>query len=264
MIMCVYPYFVALDDEFNPTKVTYEDKYLNEDRKKCTLNFLDRNPQERALICLRDPDEHRNIKTGRHWWNTFDDIYHKGSAITNVFIPPNTPQEMIVQKIIAAKPAGKQLTTLKLVSHGNTGMLALSGPKGSPLTFANAEPWADLKPHFNRPSAVIHLHGCGVASDTSVVGGGTIDNPDSVPGQWLGGTGLGYDLMSRLAYLTGVPVQAALDVQIYLYTKNPGSQDPFKGKNVYVTPEGDAWLSWEQRWVRPPRPRWERMIEARK
>src|SRR5262245_33949155 len=83
----------------------------------------------------------------------------------NVFIPPSATQEMIVRQIIAARPAGEQLTTLELVARGDSGMLFLSGADGTPLTVANAQPWAELRPHFSRTAGVIRLRGCGVASD---------------------------------------------------------------------------------------------------
>jgi hypothetical protein len=255
MIMCVYPYFVTNN---------YQDRALhNEDKQKCMLDFMNMDPQERALACLRYKEEKIHNVTKIRRIKLYDELYFKGSAITNVFIPPNSDQEHIVQRIIAAKPDGKQLTTLKLVSHGDSGRLCLSGVQAILLDHGNADAWGALRPHFCRPSSVIHLHGCGVASDTSIVAGGTPDNPNTVPGQWVGGTGLGYALMSRLAYVTGVPVQAALDDVTYLYTTasdNNRPQDPFKGKTVYVTPDGDAWLSWEQKWVRPPKPAWEKVF----
>ena len=186
----------------------------------------------------------------------YDQYTHKGATVKNVFIPDAASPGQIVKRIIAAKPAGKMLTILKLVSHGDTGMLFLSGtgdhPPRLPLTHLNIEEFAELRPHFDPLRSAIHLHACGVASDTSINAGGPVDSPNTIPGSWKGGTGLGYKLLDRMAVLTGIPTMAAIDVQLYLNTV-------FKGKTVCVEPTGRAWLSWEEKSAHPavrggPRP----------
>jgi hypothetical protein len=191
-----------------------------------------------------------NRHTGEVRVLQYDDYTHPGvKVIRSVFIPPGASPGVIVKRIISAKPADKKLTILKLVAHGDAGMLFLSGPVPAvPLTQFTVDEFADLRPHFDSLRGVIHLHGCGVASDTSIVVGGTIENPITIPGTWKGssegltyekapGSKRGYRLMSKLAQVTGISVVAALNVQPYLATN-------FKGETVWVYPNGYAVPSW--------------------
>src|SRR5262245_10974129 len=169
---------------------------------------------------------------------TYDQYTHPWfKEIQNVFIPLYASPGMIVNRIISAKPAGKKLTYLKLVAHGEAGWLFLSGapdppiPPALPLAHDNVDEFARLRSHFDPLRGVIQLHGCGVASDTRIVVGGTYGHPITIPGTWRGSgegltykaalaqaesggyTKLGYLLMSRLAQVTGIPVEAPLHKQ---------------------------------------------------
>jgi hypothetical protein len=68
----------------------------------------------------------------------YDQYTHLGATIVNVFIPEFASPRQIVKRIIAAKPAGKKLTILKLAAHGDTGQLYLSGTGDRPPHPADA------------------------------------------------------------------------------------------------------------------------------
>ena len=248
MIMCVHPQFVTFK-EFGSFDASC--------MKKVEDITGEKDPQEQALVCSYPYQESIHNVTHVRKLKTYFQTRYPGATIKNVFIPPNATPKLIVQKIIAAKPAGKQLTVMKLSSHGDSGLLFLAGnPPSIPLHVGNVDPFAELKPHFYAPASVIQLQGCGVASNTSIIAGGSDTDPVLVAGTWRGGVGLGYELLSRLAYLTGVPVHAALHP---LSDKGTDFEpwDSYANDTVYVTPDGRAWLSWEQRWVTPPTPDWQ-------
>src|SRR5262249_36494693 len=127
-------------------------------------------------------------RTGEVRVLSYDALNHPGvKQIVNVFIPPSASPGVIVKKIISARPADKKLTYLKLLPPGAVGMLSLPGRLPAlPLAHLSVDEFADLRPHFDTLRGVIHLHGCGVASDTSIVIGGTIENPITIPGTWKG------------------------------------------------------------------------------
>src|SRR5262249_24966061 len=133
MIMCVYPQFVY----FPPRCMQKVEDVTGE-----------KDPQEQALVCSLPYQESTHPDTHAHKLQTYNQIRYPGATIKNVFIPPNATPKLIVQRILAAKPAGKQLTVLKLCSHGDSGMLFLSGEDGIPLHVGNVDPFAELKPHF--------------------------------------------------------------------------------------------------------------------
>ena len=129
-----------------------------------------------------------------------------------------------MKRIIAAKPAGKMLTILKLVSHGDTGMLFLSGTGDHPPRMP-----------LQRPPQLRGVRGAAPRTSTRSARRSTctpagwpatrastpavpVDSPNTISGSWKGGTGLGYKLLDRMAVLTGIPTMAAIDVQLYLET----------------------------------------------
>src|SRR5262249_54897995 len=109
MIMCVYPQFVSFH-EFG----SFDAGCM----KKVEDITGEKDPQEQALVCsLRHQESIHNVTHVRKL-KTYYQMKYPGATIKDVFIPPNATPKLIVQKIIAAKPAGKQLTVMKLSSHG--------------------------------------------------------------------------------------------------------------------------------------------------
>ena len=120
---------------------------------------------------------------------------------------------------------GDQLDKFQLLGHGDSGIMTI----GEEWNVTSIAPIHLLKPYFVDMAFGIQLLGCGVASSTSIVSGNRI-----ILGSFSV-SGAGYQLMRRMAQLTGVCVEAGIHVQV---------QDPFydiEGSAIRVYPDG----TWE-------------------
>jgi hypothetical protein len=122
---------------------------------------------------------------------------------------------------------------LQLEAHGDYGQLYLSGSHygAIPLVRANADVFDRLRPYFNPPYGAVYLHGCGVGSATTIVKGGTVDNPSTQPGTWgTSDDSLGYQLLKQVAKRTRVGAMGAINAQM--------TDGTFRGPRVWVYPDG--------------------------
>jgi hypothetical protein len=123
----------------------------------------------------------------------------------------------------------KSLDMIRLCGHGNSGYVQL----GQGLTKSTAGWFRDLagflKPDLSRDG--IQIHGCGVGSDTSILGAAsTITNPVCIPGS--AHKGKGYELLGELANAVKRNVTAGLDCQ---YVDDDWK---FEGPTITVCPGG--------------------------
>src|SRR5262249_3673511 len=138
----------------------------------------EKDPQEQALVCSRRHQESIHNVTHVRKLKTYYQMKYPGATIKDVFIPPNATPQLIVQKMIAARAAGKRLRFWQVPWRGAAGLLFLAGrPPSLPLYVGNPIRFAGLKPRSSAPASVIQLQACGVASNTSVVAGGTVSDP---------------------------------------------------------------------------------------
>ena len=115
-----------------------------------------------------------------------------------------------------------QVDKLQLLGHGNSGVMTI----GEEWNVTSIAPIHLLKPYFVDMAMGIQLLGCGVASSTSIVSGKRV-----VLGSFSV-SGAGYQLMRRMAQLTGVCVEAGINIQ---------RQDAFydiEGSALRVYPDG--------------------------
>jgi hypothetical protein len=121
---------------------------------------------------------------------------------------------------------GDQLDKLQLLGHGDSGVMTI----GEEWNVTSIAPIHLLKPYFVDMAMGIQLLGCGVASSTSICSGSCSEK------RYILGSfsvsGAGYQLMRRMAQLTGVCVEAGIHIQ---------RQDSFydiEGSAVRVYPDG--------------------------
>ena len=104
----------------------------------------------------------------------------------------------------------EKIRWLYLVAHGDSGRLEL----GEGLDAGTARYLSDLRKHFEDGSQIL-VHGCGAASDSSILAGENSDGSRvHIPGTYRGGTmGHGYLFLKAIADATGVPVTGAVNAQ---------------------------------------------------
>jgi hypothetical protein len=163
-----------------------------------------------------------------------DYLYH--------FVYPNQPIKTIVcdtkRFILNAKLGAQSVDMIRLCGHGDSGKLQF----GEGLNESNAAAFRELavfmKPDLNRIG--VEIHGCGVGSDTSIVGAGsTINNPVCVPGSTQNGN-RGLNFLKKLAKAINRNVKAGLNCQT-VYNSNDDWR--FEGMTITVKPDGNSWLS---------------------
>jgi hypothetical protein len=165
------------------------------------------------------------------WPGTF--VPYRSSVPVRQFRCSTSDSVAAIAQRIRSEAGSAQLSDLYLCAHGNSGYMQL----GQGLTVSNAYGFNVLHGRFES-MGIIHIHGCGVGSDTSVTGGGSVSAPTCVPGTFGGDqlgrshAGAGYELLRALANHTGAWVEAALNCQYDdpLYT--------YEGPTVLVTPGG--------------------------
>ena len=152
---------------------------------------------------------------------------------TSHSVQHNTPAKNIVAMILHAA-GGSKVKILRTVAHGNSGVYEF--PHLWNVNLISAE-YQQLRTVF-APNARFEMHGCGIASETSILKPGvdirdaTVGN--TVPGRFSGrATGVGLVYLRRVASVFGVQVVAGIDVQVV----SPRSWR-FEGDTVIVYPGG--------------------------
>lgn len=157
------------------------------------------------------------------------------------FVYPDQPIRTIVQDtrdfILKANWGLGSVDMIRLCGHGNSGYLQL----GEGLDMSNAKWFRNLaifmKPDLYRVG--VEIHGCGVASDTSVAKEGSkIENPVCVPGSTQNGDH-GLNFLKKLASAINRNVKAGLNCQ---FPTDRYNNWKFTGPTITVKPDGNSWL----------------------
>lgn len=162
-----------------------------------------------------------------------ENLYH--------FVYPTQSIRTIVQDtkrfILDANLGYRSIDMIRLCGHGDSGRLQF----GEGLNESNAAEFGALAA-FMKPDSSnvgVEIHGCGVGSDTSVVGSGsTINNPVCVPGSTQN-TGKGLNFLKKLANSINRPVKAGLNCQT-IDDRYDGWE--FEGLTLTVKPDGNSWV----------------------
>lgn len=163
----------------------------------------------------------------------FPSLYH--------FVYANQSIKQIVQDtkrfMLDAKWGYYSVDMIRLCGHGDTGYLQF----GEGLNESNAAEFSELsvfmKPDYSRVG--VEIHGCGVGSDTSVVGAAsTINNPVCVPGSSQNGD-RGRNFLMKLAKAVKRHVRAGINCQMVAHRYDNWK---FEGPTITATPWGDSWL----------------------
>lgn len=149
------------------------------------------------------------------------------------YVYPSQSIKTIVQDtkryILAEKFGHGSMDMIRICGHGNTGYVQI----GDGLVEANAGEFGGLA-DFMKADAFkdgIQIHGCGVGSDTNILGpGSTITNPVCVAGS--ASKGGGYKLLIKLASSVKRNVTAGLNCQ---YVDDDWK---FEGPTITVNPNG--------------------------
>ncbi len=163
----------------------------------------------------------------------FDYLYH--------FVYPSQSIKTIVRDtkgfILNAKLGYQSVDMIRLCGHGDSGKLQF----GAGLNESNAGEFSELAPFMKRDlyRVGVEIHGCGVGSDTSIVGANaTINNPVCVPGSTQNG-GRGLSFLTKLAKAINRNVKAGIHCQtVYNYAEDW----KFEGPTITVKPDGNNWL----------------------
>ncbi len=163
----------------------------------------------------------------------FDYLYH--------FVYPNQSINKIVRDtkgfILNAKLGYQSVDMIRLCGHGDSGKLQF----GMGLNESNAGEFSELAPFMKRDlyRVGVEIHGCGVGSDTSIIGrNATINNPACVPGSTQNGD-RGLNFLKKLAKAVNRNVVAGINCQtVYLQDENW----KFEGPTLTVKPDGNSWL----------------------
>ncbi len=140
------------------------------------------------------------------WPGTF--VPYRSNVTIRHFTVQRTDSIPVIAQRIRSVAGSDLIETLYLCAHGNSGYLQL----GTGLTTATAMSFSVLRGRFDF-MGMIQIHGCGVASSTSITApGGTVEHPVVVPGTFTG-SGMGLELLRALADSTGALVEAAINAQ---------------------------------------------------
>jgi hypothetical protein len=150
----------------------------------------------------------------------------RGHTLRTVRLPLHTPPNTAVTLIRKQLGPSEKMDILKLCSHGDYGQVFLAGQddKDNALKFDSANLFAPLRDCFHPYRRMIHIHGCAVASETSVP-------PPATQGTFTGDrNGVGLEFMTELAKWTRCTVQANVNVE--------WGQVYFTGPTVLAYPNG--------------------------
>ncbi len=131
---------------------------------------------------------------------------------------------------------GNQIKVMRIVAHGNSGTFYFPHLRNYDKC---SQTYGDIpKSKLWAPLARLELHGCGLASETSVLRPGadpaSVDVKDLIPGTFTGdANGYGLWLLRRIASLFNVPTTAAVNAQA-VSALNWG----YEGRTVTVLPNG--------------------------
>ena len=117
----------------------------------------------------------------------------------------------IVKRIIEKVQVHRSIKALRIIAHGNAGSIYLKGSESHRFKTTDMWSFECLKPYMAH-HGFCELHSCGVASATSVVGSGAIDNPECVPGTDAADSD-GRSMLWALSVALGVPVTAGFNCQ---------------------------------------------------
>jgi len=140
--------------------------------------------------------------------------------------------------MLGAKWGFQTVDMIRLCGHGDSGLLQF----GEGLNESNAAEFSELavfmKPDYSKIG--VEIHGCGVGSDTSIVGAGsTINDPVCVPGSTQNGD-RGRNFLLKLAKAIKRQVKAGLNCQT---VADRYDNWKFEGLTITATPDGNSWLS---------------------
>jgi len=140
--------------------------------------------------------------------------------------------------ILQAKWGRGSIDMIRLCGHGDSGLLQI----GEGLTEANAAEFGELafymKPDFRQVG--VEIHGCGVGSDTSIVGSGAVNAPVCVPGSTQQENNpKGLRLLTKLAKAINRNVKAGINCH---YVSDRYDNWKFEGPTITVRPDGVSWL----------------------
>lgn len=167
---------------------------------------------------------------------------HGNKTVRKVVVGPTVPLPETVKKVIDALKSGETIELLRLCAHGDSGGLIL----GSGLVTGNVTGLGPLEPYMDKGEALrtkrVQIHGCGVASDTSILKDGADPvHPkleDLLPGTYggrrdrVGFGGRGYTFLLSVAVCLMTKVQGAVNFQ----SANPAFL--YQGKTILVDPDG--------------------------
>lgn len=165
---------------------------------------------------------------------------HQGKTVRRVIVAEDMYLPEVVKKILGAKPSHEKLELLRVCAHGDSGGIWLGRGLKAQWTPA-LEP---LREHFvdRLQGRKVEIHGCGVASDTSVLKPGADPfHPrleETVPGHFggerdrVGFMGQGHTFLLSIAVVTMAPVEGAINVQA------ADRRFTYFGDSVIVWPDG--------------------------
>jgi hypothetical protein len=165
---------------------------------------------------------------------------HPGKTIRRVIVRQQMTLETVVAQILDGKARAEKMELLRLCAHGDSGGIWL----GLGLKTQWTPSLAPLREHFvdRLTDKKVEIHGCGVASDTSILKpSADLIHPrleDTVPGTFggqrdrVGFGGQGFMFLLSLAVVTMTRVEGAINVQA------ANRQFRYFGDSVIVWPDG--------------------------
>ena len=135
---------------------------------------------------------------------------YEGQYSREYYVVPKQTITNMVTSVRASLGSKEKIRWLYLVGHGDSGWLQM----GYGLGETNAYELKGLKSVLTSDAHIL-IHGCAVASDTSILKpGGSVDHPKFSAGQYKGGTkGSGYKFLRAVADATGAFVSGAINAQ---------------------------------------------------
>lgn len=180
-----------------------------------------------------------NARSGGHPIADFEVpcLYHfvyPGQSIRTIV---SDTRRNIFAYLIRKQLGVSSLDMIRLCGHGDSGFLEI----GEGLTESNADEFSALALFMRSDFSPvgIEIHGCGVGSDTSIVGRGrSVGDPICVPGSTQNGN-QGRNFLLKLAKAINKNVKAGINCQT---VDNRYDNWTFEGPTITATPEGASWL----------------------
>lgn len=139
-----------------------------------------------------------------------------------------------IVRVAKGLAGGDKVRTMRMLSHGNSGVFFFPDMWNVNML---SQKYTGLRSIFASLGR-LELHGCGIASETSVLrAGADPQNPsprDIVPGTFAGrSSGVGLTYLRRVASIFNVPTTAAINAQLV-----SGRDWSFEGDTVTMFPNG--------------------------